>query len=391
VGVPTRLFISANHLQMLSSIRMNFSKQFLKMRTPAIGVLILSTLFWATYDRYEPAGPELIQSPELSEASLIKGDASISNGDFALHVPTSNEPSYLHFSIPIATEHSLIRVRANLSGKDIEKGTCDWSCARVLFSQFDAMNQHLPAKHVVASQEGSTKWKKYEKVFKTQRETTRGEIILQHLGRSGTAWFNGVRVQPVRIKNSFLWWRMSFILLWIATAGFYFRFYQLHKRKLKTLLLLNIVAILIGTLMPSNWVDLAAFKMRPHAGTPEKHSQQVTLLPSKHTSKNVWSNPCMGMSGNARRAGHFVLFSSLCFLAYLSNKLEKKKPLNCMQLGGDILLFAATTEALQSLTMDRTANLGGLLFDGCGMGLTLLILFAFLPWIRRARQKRESQ
>ena len=44
-------------------------KNKLKMRLPAVALLAATCLFWSLYDRYQPAGPVLLQAPTLADAA----------------------------------------------------------------------------------------------------------------------------------------------------------------------------------------------------------------------------------------------------------------------------------------------------------------------------------
>ena len=83
--------------------------------------------------------------------------------------------------------------------------------------------------------------------------------------------------------------------------------------------------------------------------------------------------------------GHFVLFASLCFLVYLSAALERQHPAYFIKVGLDILLFAAITEALQFLTLDRSAGLADLRIDLYGMAGALLLFLAVRPLILKRK------
>lgn len=75
--------------------------------------------------------------------------------------------------------------------------------------------------------------------------------------------------------------------------------------------------------------------------------------------------------------GHFLLFASLCFLVYWSAALERQHRSYYFKVALDILLFAAITESLQFLTMDRMPRITDWFVDFYGM-LTALILFMVL-------------
>ena len=85
--------------------------------------------------------------------------------------------------------------------------------------------------------------------------------------------------------------------------------------------------------------------------------------------------------------GHFTLFATLCFLVYLSAALEQQHPAYFFKVAIDVLLFAAITESLQFLTLDRSAGVGDLRIDLYGMAAALILFLMVLPLVRRARSK----
>ena len=74
-----------------------------------------------------------------------------------------------------------------------------------------------------------------------------------------------------------------------------------------------------------------------------------------------------------------MLFASLCFWVYCSAALERQHPIYFLKVGVDILIFAAITESLQHLTLDRSAGLSDLKIDLYGMAATLLLFLAVRP------------
>jgi hypothetical protein len=95
----------------------------------------------------------------------------------------------------------------------------------------------------------------------------------------------------------------------------------------------------------------------------------------------------MEMEVASHEAGHFVLFAMLCFLVYLSAALERQHPNYFFKVGIDVLLFAAITESLQFLTIDRSAGVRDLRVDLYGMAAALLLFLMVLPLIRHFRSK----
>ena len=82
-----------------------------------------------------------------------------------------------------------------------------------------------------------------------------------------------------------------------------------------------------------------------------------------------------------------LTFASLCFLVYLSSALERQHPAYFFKVGFDMLLFAAVTEALQFLTLDRAAGISDWLTDVYGMLLALVLFLLWLLFFRLRRLK----
>lgn len=368
-------------------------KQKLKLRLPALILLAATILFWSFYDRYEPAGLILLESPVLADGTNMRGDVSDSNGRFKLQVPKTGEPARIDFPIPAAMDYELIRVRASIKVDGVVAGKHRWSCARLLVVQYDASNKWIPGHHGLVAVKGSKNWAKHEDVFEIFPNAARIVVILQQIGIEGTAQFEYIEAQPVRVRTSFVWWRTWFAVSWILMASLYFSRCRLHRRRLKVLIFLNIIVILAGTLMPGVWIETGAERvtttireLRPPEPVKSPPLEEKTT--PKPTSPQKEMDWFMEVEVDAHHVGHFVLFASLCFLVYLSAALERQHPSYFFKVGIDVLLFAAITESLQFLTFDRKAGAGDLRIDLYGMAAALLLFLMILPIVRRFRAKR---
>lgn len=365
------------------------------LRLPAILLLAATVLFWSLYDRYEPIGQPMLPSPSLASASAVRGDVSETGGRFVLDVPMGGKTADVRFALPTAMDYSTLRVRARLKVDGVVAGKHAWNCARMLVVQYDAKGKWISGHHGLAAEKGSKDWKWTEDVFEIFPNAARADVVLQQGGKAGRAEFAGLEVWPVRIRPSFVWWRIAFAVLWLGAAILYFPRCRLHTRRLKVLISINAVAILVGTLMPSDWVDDAAVQMkataaRITASAPAAPSVQTSPVPQKPVEReSAQMDRFNAVVGNAHLAGHFVLFASLCFLVYLSAALERQHPVYFFKVGLDILLFAAITESLQLLTLDRTAGIGDMRIDVYGMALALLVFLAVLPVVRRIQRPKQ--
>ncbi|MBN2162249.1 MAG: VanZ family protein [Pontiellaceae bacterium] len=374
----------------------------MKMRLPA-GILLAATLlFWGLYDRYERAGPILVERPAIADASSVRGDCSETNGLYTLAVHEDGKSANVRFRINDVSQFSFIRVQGRLRTDGVVVGKNPWRCARLVLIQYDSGKHWIPGYHSLIAQEGTQGWKFYEHVFEVDPNAVYADLALQQLGTAGAARFDSVFVEPVRFKKSYPVWRVVFAALWIAMGILYFRRCRLDRRRLRVLILLNAIAIIFGTMMPERWIeDSSTFAreevvkaLQPPPQNPASQKplpekvveakspsvQKKPVKPKEDERMERFNKLLEGVHG----AGHFVLFASLCFLVYLSGALERRRNMYFGKVAFDILLFAAVTESLQHLTNDRTPGVSDWLKDMYGM-ICALILFIPLHWVLKRR------
>ncbi|MDF7800859.1 VanZ family protein [Pontiellaceae bacterium B1224] len=363
-------------------------KDKLKLRVPAIGLLAVTLLFWGFYDRYEAVGPPLLESPELAETPRIRGDVSATNGVFTLIVPKGGKTADLRFDLPGAVDFSCIRVSGSIRTENVVQGKYAWSSARLLLIQRDAKGKWIPGTHSLLNEQGTVPWTSQVQEFEVDPGAASAEVVLQMIGESGMAQFKEISAVPVHLKRSFRVLRILFCFLWIGMAVLYFKRCRLDRRKFRILILLNVIVILCGTLMPGEWIEDASEQLKEKVSksirkpaAPKTENKGQTIVPKKAPDVSAAESKRMdqfnAVVGGAHRMGHFTLFASLCFLVYCSAWREKQHPIYYLKVGLDILLFAAVSESLQFLTMDRTPGISDWMIDLYGM-LLALILFLLL-------------
>ncbi len=368
-------------------------KPKLKMRLPAFVLLLATVLFWSFYDRYEPDGPVLLESPALADGTNIRGDVSESKSHFILRVPKEGKRARIDFPLAGGADYETIRASARIKVDGVVVGQKPWHCARVLLAQYDANNKWISGPHGLVGEQGSKDWEGHRDEFEIQPNAARVVVILQQSGTEGTAEFDRIEVQPVRIRTSFVWWRIAFAAAWIWMAFLYVPRCRLNHRKLKILILLNALAILAGAMMPGDWIaDGSEWAKKTWTewtdAAPEKTDLKTGGKPAVKSDRDLQQMDRFNeLVGGAHGGGHFILFTSLCFLVYCSAALERQHSSYFFKVGFDVLLFAAVTESLQFLTIDRTAGASDLRIDLYGMGAALLLFLMVLPLIRRFASK----
>ena len=132
-------------------------------------------------------------------------------------------------------------------------------------------------------------------------------------------------------------------------GALYFHRCRLDQRRLRVLILLNVVAIFLGTLMPEKWIVDATQIVRVEATRViEKTAARPPQTPAttspasspKKDAEQTKIDRFNNVVGSAHGLGHFTLFASLCFLIYLSAALERQSRSYFFKVAFDVLLFA---------------------------------------------------
>jgi hypothetical protein len=363
-------------------------------------LLAATLLFWAVYERYEPAGPILLQSPSMADATRIRGDCSESNGHYTLTVLPGGESAGINFRLPEAVRYDRIRVHGRMKLDGVIEGKNPWRCARLLLVQYDGRDKWIPGHHGVVAEKGTRDWETHSDVFELDPHAVHIDLVIHQSGSEGSAEFDRLVAEPVQLRPSFRWWRMLFAAAWVSMGALYFRRCRLHHRKLRLLILLNAVAIIAGTMMPERWIADTVRQARKEMvsaieKTPRHQPSTPAAEPAGHTDADEMISQFSAKVGGLHGFGHFALFGSLCFLLYLSAALEGQSRSYFFKVAFDVLLFAGVTESLQYLTLDRTPGIHDWFLDVSGMAAAftcflMALLIYRLATRRRARACRGS-
>lgn len=344
----------------------------LKMRLPAILLLAATFLFWANYDPCRPYGPVLLESPSLADAVYLEGNCSETNSVFTLNRSAGEVVPSIVFRLPDASNYRMIRLRGRLRAEAVVPGTYDFNSARLLLVQRDNKGRVVSRFDGQASGSGTFGWTQLLADYHVHRGVEQVEVHLVQEGKSGTAWFDSIEARPVRYKGRTHWIKNAFGGAWLVLGIFYFRRCRLHTRRLRHLILLNVLLILVGILLPTRVIQRGVHEMKQLISFV-----QFRDAPAKRSF--VTAGPGFDLPAHfeetvGRSIGHFLLFGSLSFLVLLSGALEGQSVSYYFKVAFDVLLFGAITESLQYLTPDRTVDMADLLCNAYGM-LTAMVFF----------------
>jgi hypothetical protein len=378
---------------------MNEVKEKILLRLPAVLLLAVTLLFWGLYDRYRADGPVLLESPALADAHRVRGDCTEDGDHFILGVSPGEKSAQINFTLPNGTDYDLIRIRGRMRTEAVVNGSYAWRAARMALIQYGADGKWIPGRHIGAFANGTQGWTQYEEIFDIDPQAVRMDFCIQQLGSSGVAEFDQLSAEPVRLRASFRWVWGFFSVAWIAMGVCYYKRCRLHRRRLRLLILLNALAIFLGTLMPGRWIDDTAeyakedvaqmvevvqkrmSPKRPVAAAPTKKTTVAPAPVEKKPPAVLKRDPLFDRLGGVHAVGHYTLFASLCFWVYLSAALERQRRFYFFKVALDLSLFAAMTESLQYLTMDRSPGVMDWAIDLCGITTAFIIFLLLKRWI----------
>lgn len=352
----------------------------LKLRLPAIVLLAATFLFWSNYDPCRPYAPVLLESATLADALYVDGQCSESGSVFTLTRPLGGAIPAVGFKLPEVSNHRMLRLRGRMRAESVVPGKYNFNCARLTLIQRDAAGRVVSQYDADAHGSGTFGWTKCLTDYYLHRGVDQVEVLLTQQGESGTAQFDSIKVSPVRFKGRTHWIKYAFAGAWLLMGLFYFRRCRLHTRRLRHLILLNVILILVGVMLPMRVVqygihDLKMLISHLQVGNPTGSEPLIAAglgidLPGHFED----------VIGQA--FGHFFLFGSLCFLVLLSGALEGQPRRYYFKVAFDLLLFGGVTEALQYLTPDRTVDLNDMLHNAYGM-LSAMALFIIVRTLWR--------
>lgn len=359
------------------------------------------TLFFALYEPWQPAGPEIIPDGGFSTPAATNGWAGwsplariVPDGGFngspgvVLTTTASNRHGVLRFFVTEIAGRKAFRVSLRAATSDVRGGAEPWQVPRSLFCYYDQNKKGLyHIRHQIFSAEKQQPWRSYAAFFPVPEEAVEARFYLQNLGRDGVLRVDDVSVIPVRPRSSAPWWKAFFGLLWFAAAGLSAAALSLWKRRFGPLICATVVLILIGVLLPGELLDggieqtkqgiqMLSKKFSPPKPAAASAGQPAAPQPAAPKEEKPPLFTGAEALDHAHLIGHFALFSLLALLCALSWFSEKPSLRRAAAVFAGLTLFAAATEALQFVTIDRIASLYDLRTDLAGMAIVILLVFA---------------
>lgn len=352
-------------------------------------------LFFRLYDPWMPIGPDRIldngfEAPDCtaewtgwdSGLTRLRPAAGYRN---SAGVELSAEPGrhgVLRMTIARTENIPAFRVGVRAKANHVTPGKESYHVPRTVFFFRDRSGKaEYSRPHTVFNLKKDSGWKRFSVVFPVPEDVTDARLQVQNFGESGTLTIDDISVVPVAPRSSAPFFHILFILLWIGVFCACLLAIAPWKSKTGTASLLCALAIIIGVLLPGEFLDSTIAQTRNrlketvHRQIPPPPPQPTRTAPA--TKQAALSAPAPkpalpppridSFVQNIHTIGHFSLFMLLALLslsAWAPPRAPRRAALN---VAAGLVLFAASTEVLQFLTPDRKAGLGDLAFDLAGI------------------------
>lgn len=358
-------------------------------------------LFFNLYEPWTPIGPELLPDGSFSTPAATNGwtgwspHAQVSpdggyNGTPGVILTTStNQRGLLRYYIHDLSNIPAFRVslRAVAEGVTADKKSYRYPRA-AFFYRADHNKPFFNLPHEFFGTQKDCGWRCYKGFFPVPITATNVQFYIHNAGITGVMRVDDLSVIPVRPRPSAPWWKLFFGAIWTVTFGLCLFALRPWTRRHGRLILLTVLLILTGILLPKSFLN----------ETIQKTIQPVEKLVQQQTKPAPADTPVPGRPGTPEPAkskedlavelieagvewvytiGHLTMFSLLAFLSALSWLAERPLLKRAGLVFAGLVLFAAATEVLQFITVDRSAGLYDLCVDLTGMavatGLVILL------------------
>lgn len=377
------------------------------------------SLFFTVYDPWTEIGPNRITDGQFETSACINewtgwdntlarlepSDGFNQSGGVVLRVAPERN-GILRMTVDETENIPAFKVSIRAAAQNIKKGRHAWHIPRAIFFFRDQGGKSLfNLSHGVFNITKDSAWRHYVNVFPVPENTLDGRLQIQNLGVGGILAIDDVSVVPVTPRPSAPFFSVFFILLWIAALAVCLLVLEPWKTLPGIAVLFYALTIIIGVLLPGNVLDgaitAAATKAHDIKQRIERPAPNVTIPspttqtpdkkpPPTRSSTAQRPAPPIAPKGNwvdrAHCIGHFILFTILALCSILRWSPAGKPLALALPVTAGLILFAAATETLQFITLDRKAGLSDLGVDVAGI-LFAISITTLLYWINRLFRK----
>lgn len=355
----------------------------------ALLLAAMTVVLFGWYDRFERSGGDIITG-FAAPGWQAQGPGGIERGADTLRLSNDDNTATvaLHYRLPRPATGSRLRLEVEAHYRDVLRDDYRYANARVFLVQFDASGRplwHHP--HNLLRGHGTQDWQSLNEVFLLGSATSSLRLTASLSRASGTLWLRNLRLYPVAeiaevsVARVVLLTAWAGYLLWVV-GGIARRSGGLPALACVIL----VAAIVAGVMLPHDTERLINTELEHLAQSagvePKVQKSTTTQAPTASTpprSAKASSAVSGFMWSEVNNVGHLIMFALLT-TAVLGLSGAGSIWRRVLML----LAFAAITEVLQLLSLDRYANMRDFLTDVAGITVGLLLVLGWRRWRRGA-------
>lgn len=383
-----------------------FAKKASRARLAALSAVLTigcMALFFNLYELWEPIGLEQIPDGSFSTPAATNGwsgwspwaqvspDGGYKGSPGVVLTTSTNKHGVLRYYIDELSDIEAFRVSLRATATGVTADKKSYRYPRALFFYKDRQNKpRFDQPHEFFGTQKDKGWRHYKDFFPVPEGATNVQLYIQNSGHTGIMRVTDISVIPVRGKTSAPWWKLFFGTLWAAAFSFCLFSLKPWARRYGYLIMITIVLILTGILLPKNVLNqtientalplekMVKQQIKPAHPAPAQPGQPSSKQPVTPEPSKPKEEALIGLietgTEHVFMIGHFIMFSLLAFFSALSWLTARPLLKRAGVMFAGLLLFAAATEVLQFLTVDRTAGFYEVCIDATGMAVATALV-----------------
>ena len=266
--------------------------------------------------------------------------------------------SYMQWDLNEPRRFSFLKFRGKMRTENIIEGKESWHTASFIVFFRDGEGRSLwECPHLAGSLSGSSAWREFSQVFPVPNSAVSAHVMIQNNAISGTMWCDDFFLGPVCLNPQYGHYRNLLLVLGGVLALVYAIALKIWRGS-GWLALVIVVLIVLGVLCPKNYVEVVGNYLQVNVTTIQKIGHLLIFV-----MLGIISSIFLNRRVNILSNGRISIKHALLFFVVLS-------------------WFAAMTEFIQLLTIDRRPAVSDWLIDSVG-----ILLGISIAWVSLNKEK----
>lgn len=266
--------------------------------------------------------------------------------------------SYMQWDLNEPRRFSFLKFRGKMRTENIIEGKESWHTASFIVFFRDEEGRSLwENPHLAGNLSGSSAWREFSQVFPVPNSAVSAHVMIHNNAISGAMWCDDFFLGPVCLNPQYGYYRNLLLVL----GGILVLIYAIALKIWRGsgwLALVIVVVIVLGALCPKSYMEVAGNYLQVNVTTVQKIGHLLVFIMLGIIS-SIFLNRRVNIPGNGRIS---IKHALLLFVG--------------------LSWFAAMTEFMQLLTIDRRPAVSDWLIDSVGILLGISIAWVSLRKVK---------